>query len=523
MAAYLLVLVAIKLLGLGPEEPIRMLPPDGRAAVLIVPLSWTYFYYLAVFSFGLAGDLAARQSIYPARLFALPVRTGTLVWGPMLYGTATVAILVLAATLVARWPWGIEIPLVWPALLAAVFLAWTQALTWMPYGLPGVRVIVTVLWLASLDAAVLLAMHFKAGEPVMLAILAPQLPLAYLVARSAVARARRGDVPDWALIFARLFQQVDRLPRRRTRFPSPELAQAWFEWRRQGRTLPALVAMLLPFELALLWLARDAPALVLEVLLVVLVTPPFMASLAPTTVSRSNPLASEAYGVTPFTATRPLTSAALISARLTMAMWSTLGAWLLVMVAIPLALQWSGAWPMVIERAGRVVDVFGVPRALVLALLVLLGLMAATWKQLVQSLCIGLTGRAWIIRSSVIAALALIVFIGPVAQWIADSKRAQAALWSALPAILAGLVTLKMLAAALIATPLARSGLLSERTLVAGAAGWAAVVFALYGVLGWLFSGPLIPRYFLLLLAILAVPLARLSAAPLALAWNRHR
>ena len=60
-----------------------------------------------------------------------------------------------------------------PALLAAVFLAWTQALTWMPYGLRGVRVIVTVLWLMSLDTVVLLAMHFKVSEPVMLAILLP--------------------------------------------------------------------------------------------------------------------------------------------------------------------------------------------------------------------------------------------------------------------------------------------------------------------------------------------------------------
>jgi hypothetical protein len=192
-------------------------------------------------------------------------------------------------------------------------------------------------------------------------------------------------------------------------------------------------------------------------------------------------------------------------------------------VATPLALHWSGTWSVVVERASRAVGVFGMPRALVLALLVLLGLMASTWKQLVQGLCIGLTGRAWIIRSSVIAALAFIVFIGPVAQWIADHKTAQAALWSALPSILAVLVTLKMLAAVLVAALLARSGLLSDRTLVAGAAGWVAVVLALYGVLGWLVSGPLIPRYFLLLLAILAVPLARVSAAPLALAWNRHR
>jgi hypothetical protein len=48
-------------------------------------------------------------------------------------------------------------------------------------------------------------------------------------------------------------------------------------------------------------------------------------------------------------------------------------------------------------------------------------------------------------------------------------------------------------------------------------------VLALYGLLAWLFYFPLMPRYLLGLLAILAIPLARLFAASLALAWNRHR
>ena len=523
MAVYLLVLAAIKLLILGQMEPIRLVPPDGRGAVVIAPLSWTYFYYLAVFSFGLSGDLASRQSIYPARMFALPVPTRTLVLGPMLYGAGTVAILCLAAALLARWPWEIDVPLISPALLAAVFLAWTQALMWMPYGLPGMRVIVTVLWLASLDAAVLLAIHYKITEPVMLAILTPQLPLAYLVARVAVAQARRGDVPDWRGVFARLGNIADVLPRRRDPFSSPEGAQTWFEWRGHGRSLPAFVAILLPFELALLWIARDTPALLSEILVGVLFTPPFMAAFAATTVSKANPSARDSYGVTPFIATRPLTSAALIAAKLKMAMWSTLAAWVLVLVAVPLALILSGTWPTMVERASRLTDLVGMPRAVVFALLVLLWLMSWTWKQLVQSLYIGLTGREWIIRSSVIAALAFIVFFGPVAQWIVDHKSAQARLWDAVPSILAVLVGLKMLSAGSIAVRLSDSRLLSDRTLVAGAVGWVSAVFALYGVLVWLVSGPLIPRFFLLLVAILAIPLARVSAAPLALAWNRHR
>jgi hypothetical protein len=227
--------------------------------------------------------------------------------------------------------------------------------------------------------------------------------------------------------------------------------------------------------------------------------------------------------MSPFIATRPLSSAELVAAKLKMAIWSTLAAWLLVLVAVPLALQWSGTWPMVEQRVHRLVELAGMPRTIVFALLVLVGLMASTWKQLVQGLCIGLTGRDWIIRSSVIAVLAFVIFIGPVAEWIADHKSAQGALWVGLPAILAALVALKMLSATWVAVHLTRSGLLSDRMLVTGAMTWVAVVFALFGVLAWLVSGPLIARYFLLLVAMVVVPLARVSAAPLALAWNRHR
>jgi hypothetical protein len=58
---------------------------------------------------------------------------------------------------------------------------------------------------------------------------------------------------------------------------------------------------------------------------------------------------------------------------------------------------------------------------------------------------------------------------------------------------------------------------------VTGAAAWLAMVLALYGVFAWILDMPHIAHYFLLLLAIMAVPLARLSTVLLALASNRHR
>jgi len=356
----------------------------------------------------------------------------------------------------------------------------------------------------------------------MVAILAPQVPLAYLVARFAVARARRGEVPDWRGMFARPARAA-MLTRGRDHFPSPAQAQAWFEWRQHGRSLPALVALLLPFELALLWLAKDAPAFVFEILFLTLITPPFMAAFTAWTVSQPNPQVRDSHGVPPFIATRPLTSAELIAAKLKMAMWSTLAAWLVVLVAMSLALEWSGTWSVVAERVRRMNDAIGTPRAATVVLLILAGFIVATWKQLVQSLHIGLTGREWIVKGSVLLTLTFLILLGPMVEWTIDTPSARRALWNALPLVLAGLVGLKMSAAAWIATRLDRSRLLGARALVLGAACWVLAVLAIYGVLVWFFSTPFVARYELALIAILVVPLARISAAPLALAWNRHR
>src|SRR3972149_400700 len=105
LAGYLLVVGAFKLMIIGPGH-VRLDPPNGVAAVALAPVSATFLYFLAVFSFGFAGDLAARQSIYPARMFALPVPTAALAGWPMLYGTGAMASLWLVTALLARWPWG---------------------------------------------------------------------------------------------------------------------------------------------------------------------------------------------------------------------------------------------------------------------------------------------------------------------------------------------------------------------------------------------------------------------------------
>ena len=356
----------------------------------------------------------------------------------------------------------------------------------------------------------------------MLGILAPQIPLAYVVARFAVARARRGDVPDWRGAFASLPEIARVSSRRRRHFASPASAQTWFEWRRYGRSLPGWVAILLPFELLLFWDAGNSTSLVFTILAVVLLTPPFVATFAAAAVSDSGSSASDSYSMTPFIATRPLTNAELVAAKLKMAIWSTAVAWLLIVIALPIALKLSGASVLVVDRWHRLTAIMGMARAAVLLLLILAGCIASTWKQLVQSLYIGLTGRASLIQGSVLLVFGFFFLFGPLAEWIIDSRRV-GELWSALPLIFTVLVGMKMIASVWIGVRLYDRRLVSDRTLVTGAACWSFAVFALYGVLIWLLDTPHIPHYLLMLVAILVIPLARLSVAPLALDWNRHR
>ncbi len=538
LTLYLAVSATIKLLVL--VEPGRRVVFDDElnfGLVVFVPMASAFTYFLAVFSFGLTGDLAARRSIYPARMFTLPVTNAALAGWPMLYGTVAIAVLWLATRSLAVWPSESHLPWIWPALFAAVFLAWTQALTWMPYALRGLRVMVAVLWLSVIGLVIILALEFKVRESVMLALLAPHIPLAYLVAMLAVARARHGDAsgrrgvfspldPPRGTLFSldpprRLGRIRDHFARRRDHWPSPESAQAWFEWRRHGRSLPALVAILLPFELSLLFVFSDTPVLVFETLAAVLLTPPLMAAFVAASVSESSPGGSDSYELTPFIATRPVTSAALVTAKLVATIRSTLVSWLLVLVAAALALGLSGTSSVVLDGARQVVEITGTPRAVVLGLLGLSALVASTWKQLVQSLYIGMSGRAWLVKASVFVTLALLTVMVPLVPWVIRNKIA--ALWNALPWILAALACFKISAAAWIAVRLHDSRLLSDRTLVIGALSWNVAVLALWGLLVWLVPALFFRSYFLALVAILAVPLARLSAAPLALLQNRHR
>src|SRR4051812_49625593 len=120
----------------------------------------------------------------------------------------------------------------------------------MPYGLAGMRVIVSVVVLWVIYAIVLLALHFKAAEWVVVAITAPQIPIAYAIGRVAVARARRGVVPNWRLpSLASLLSRVNPACGEHVEHVeqwSAGRAQSWYEGRRSGKSLAGGGALIPP-------------------------------------------------------------------------------------------------------------------------------------------------------------------------------------------------------------------------------------------------------------------------------------
>ena len=109
-------------------------------------------YVVGVFAYGFEARLETAESGFPARLFVLPVRTAVLVGWPMLQGVAAAVGLWLAWGGPVLRPTGVETPRWWAALLAAG-VAVSQAMVWLPFGVPWLRLVVPTFALTVLVRA----------------------------------------------------------------------------------------------------------------------------------------------------------------------------------------------------------------------------------------------------------------------------------------------------------------------------------------------------------------------------------
>jgi hypothetical protein len=148
-------------------------------------------------------------------------------------------------------------------------------------------------------------------------------------------------------------------------------------------------------------------------------------------------------------------------------------------------------------------------------------LIAGTWRLSVENMVLALSGRRWLVFSGVTAILGAyyLTFAGSIEL----SQRRIAAPWDSLiysAWILAGV---KLCLAVGILALLRRRRLITGDTVAWAVRWWLVSATGVFAILGLLVPPGPVASPLLIPCAMLAVPLVRIAAAPLALDWNRHR
>jgi hypothetical protein len=200
-----------------------------------------------------------------------------------------------------------------------------------------------------------------------------------------------------------------------------------------------------------------------------------------------------------------------------------LAAWAVWLVEVLAALFLSGAYREVWDwwlRWNAASSPWEVAGAVVATAALLLAL---TWNNLIAGLCVALTGREAVMRGGILAFMGLFTAAATVACLAVGNPRLQEAVLRAVPWALGAAVALKAALACWVVRSLLRSGLVPARTVWAFLGIWSGVAAALVVLAIRSVPGEYVAPASLAAGVVLSLPLARLAATPLALAWDRHR
>jgi hypothetical protein len=459
------------------------------------------------------------------RQYTLPVPTGTLVGWTLVNGSLAMAItywlvaMGLNTFFRAGWPfWG-------PAWWAVTIYAILQATVWAVKG-GRVALLIPVVYLVLLAIfsgpptlfARLVPVPGNGGRglkwPALTAVeMASALSLAagsYLAAVYVVGRDRRGE--GWTLAWLSPAWWVRRMGDRDAvivpieftprRFRSPHAAQFWMEWRFRGRYVMLYVLT----ALAVFWMVAamkhlrpDSLSETLGILTgMVLLTSPLWGVYLGTRSDRID--------MKPFLATRPLTDgdqAAIVLCHAGLVCMGGAIVWLMGTVGpyvlyeeLPHLLQSSPNWSAAAHAIGHI--------ALTLAFFLTL-----LWTFVGLGVALAL-GRSWFVPVGGFGAMALLFSVS--AAQAASPAVAKPATILLAAGVLAGTL------AAFIAARQRR--LISNRTVLGALAMYVLILACIAIVLG---EDSLTSEFLPRIVGFCAAPLAPVAAAPLALAWNRHR
>ena len=534
---WLLVVIGANVLPLASFP--RALPPS----LFAVPCVGAFSYLVCIFSFSRETPLETRASGFPTRLLTLPLPTRSLVAWPMLWGTSILASAWLTLTWSVLRIAGDDLGILiwWPALLLAVVLAWLQAIVWSPFPLPWLRAILA----APLVGAPVIVPHilliaFNIGEGLAAALLAVQLPAAYLIAVRGVSRARRGDMACWTWPGWRAWLRWISATTVNRPFLSPARAQLWFEWRRCGLTFPLMTAVWAIFWVPMIPItvqfiedaAQGGLALVPPILLheigshwlvvgSLLFFLPLLAAATGLELGKL-PGRDRTRVLSSFLATRPVSEGFLVRAKFEAAALSALAGWGVAVAGLLLWFALGGRGADMAEQFEAIRQRHATVSFWTTLTLLVGGSVVLTWLQMIEMIWVGLVGRTWQVVSGVVGfgiLVGLIVF----GEWLAKSPQYWQTFTGLLPWLAGVVVVLKSQTAAWSLSRLKRDARIPSRVLIGVLAAWGTLAIGLLVVLRWLMPGDVVPFAGLVIGITLLLPLSRLALAPLALAWNRHR
>jgi hypothetical protein len=512
--------------------------------VLLLGLSIAASFVLFRFT---ESDRRERFTGFPSRLFTLPVRTIWLLTWPMLYGATMVVLIYLAwAGLVLRPGNPGHFPFLFPSVYLATGMVCFQAIVWALAPHPILRLVVLGIWGAALTTswlafsplmgraqaglalAEMLHVSIRTAQSGLLVVTGA---LSYGIACWSVARQRHGA--RFKFVWPRLaFGSIaSRLSTETKPFASPQAAQFWFEWRRNGMILPLIVAVLLlvitlPFFALRPFFGPAGNETTFTTLAWMLALPFVLAFIIGQGFGKTNfwgqGLGKE-LGVPQFLAVRPFNAADWLGVKLKVAALSAVLTWTI------LALL-STAWLLTCSELGQSstfimalppslwLGAIATPFSLFVSLAVLL-----TWRLLVTNIYLGVLGSRMLFNAAFCIVFLLMFAPMPLIGWIEghkDKTPNPEPVLQCLQWILAFLVVLKLGLALRFLLKARQRRLVSSHGVLAYVCVW---IWGTELLLLCVFLAPVTDTAgrVLALSALLVLPLARIAFAALAFANSR--
>ena len=526
----------------------QLIGEQGRQVALvplaILPFGFFYLYLIATLGYSFdSDDISGRRSCFPSRLFLLPVPTHQLVLWPLLYGAIiTAALWTLVHELFLRparmdglWWWG--------PLQLMTMLAWIQALLWSRSRLPQLRLflIFGVLMFSGAIHVIYKEMELTPGT--IAGFLIVMLILAWVTAWRGVAQARSeagSESWEWGEVWDlfRFWSSRGSRP-----FPSEVHAQRWLDFKLLGGessplggclmmlvTLPvagglqrvvaeAISADMLPN----LRDVRPEVSALTYVLAVILLWIPLV--LVGTFHPRTcYPSSQRLRPMSLFYATRPQSNVELVTRKHQSTWRSAILNCALGTLALFTYVWLTGRIPLLQELRQHRWAGWETWEVVLFLIGLLLCLILLTWTIMITGFSVSMTGRPWLIGVTLLTLGVVAVALSWLTYWLTFSRPD---LWAPTirlaPWLLCGLLMVKLWLGWITLRELRRREWITRRRLVTGMLIWGTTTATLTLFIRWSAPAGLVSWSHALLVVAVVVPWSRVWAAPLMLAWNRHR